>query len=185
MSTFNLNYKFINTNNSKNYIHSRPEIWCCTYSPVNDLFAWSDRNGAVNLINFKEFNLENQKIKQQQQQQVDNYLTEDVNGLKTVINCEETVWSLAFGWSKSQVNHKRQHHKHVKRVNTRFNLNDILILAVGLKSGKIRIYDAETRASLFVLRDHKNVIKDLKFTKNGSFQLASVSTDTTIKVNKC
>ena len=56
MNTFDLKYKFINTNNTKAYIHSRPEIWCCTYSPVDELFAWSDRNGAVNIINFKELN---------------------------------------------------------------------------------------------------------------------------------
>ena len=33
-------YKFVNSNSSKAYLFSRPEIWVCTYSPHSDYFAW-------------------------------------------------------------------------------------------------------------------------------------------------
>jgi WD40 repeat protein len=147
----------------------------------------SDRNGVVNVINFKEFNLSKSSMLQQQRQNPQNeesssYFIEDVNGLKTFVNCGESVSSLVFGSSKSQVKHKRLLHKHAKRVNTRFKLDDTFILAVGLESGKILIFDAALLSCLFVLRDHKEKIRDLKFTKNDAFQLASVSNDGTIKV---
>ena len=123
-----------------------------------------------------------QQRQQPQNEQSNRYLVEDVNGLNTYINCGEPVSSLAFGSSKSQVKHRRFHHKHAKRVNNRFILDETLILAVGLESGKISIFDAVTLSCLFVLRDHKEKIRDLKFTRNDAFQLASVSNDGKIKV---
>jgi WD40 repeat protein len=178
---FQCNCTLINTNNTSLYSNSRPEIWSCAYSPFQDLFAWSDRNGIVNIIDLKEQKSNLNKTIEQQGV----YLINDVNDIKTFIHCGESVWSLAFGSAKSQVKHNRLHHKRIRRVNTRFDLNDLLILAVGLESGKIRIYDAVTRSFLFVLRDHKDVVRDLRFTKNGTFQLASVSRDETIKVRMC
>jgi WD40 repeat protein len=117
-----------------------------------------------------------------QNEQSSSYFVEDVVGLNTFVNCGESVSSLVFGSSKSQVKHKRLLHKHAKRVITRFKLDDTIILAVGLESGKILIFDAASLSCLFVLRDHKEKIRDLKFTKNDAFQLASVSNDGTIKV---
>ena len=176
--------KLTNSNNNNN---NNTEIWSCTYSPEQDLIAWSDRNGTINIINFKELDL-NKKLDEhknkQQVNSVNNLLEVDVGAMQQTINCGESVWSIAFGSSKSQVKYKRIQYKHVKRVNTRFKLDDLLILAVGLESGRIRIYDAIARSLLFVLHDHKDIVRDLKFAKNGSFQLASVSRDETIKVRK-
>jgi len=53
---------------------------------------------------------------------------------------------------------------------------------VGLNSGKIRIYNGMTGVFLLGLFDHKEVCNDLKFTKDGTLQLASVSNDQTIKM---
>ena len=179
-----LKCRFVNTNNSKEYLYSRTEIWSCAYSPHSDYFSWSDRNGVVNIINFKEFILNKMSEKKQEQEHQRNLtcIVEDVNGSNKIMNCGEPVRSLAFGSSKSQVKHKRLHHRHGKSVNLRFKLDDVLILAAGLESGKIRIFDAINRLCFFVLRDHKDIVRELKFTTNNTFQLASVSNDGTIKV---
>ena len=98
------------------------------------------------------------------------------------IDCSEPVWSLAFGSTTSFVKHRRDLHRQ-SRVNTRFNFGQInLILAVGLNSGKIRIYNGMTGVFLLGLFDHKEICNDLKFTKDGTLQLASVSNDETIKL---
>ncbi len=98
------------------------------------------------------------------------------------IECGEPVWSLAFGSNKSFVKHCR-HGSTKPSVYTRFRfIENHLILAVGLASGKIRIYDALNGKFLFGLFDHKETVRDLKFTKDGSLQLASASRDSTIKL---
>ena len=84
------------------------------------------------------------------------------------IDCGEVVWSLAFGSSISYVKHSRSIHKPklLSKVNTRLNLDKVrLILAVGLSSGKIKIYDMSDLKFLFVIFDHKDLVRDLKFTK--------------------
>ena len=93
------------------------------------------------------------------------------------IDCNENVFALAFGSSKPLL--KTHQGKYKPKVNTRFSYadGDVLLLAVGLQSGRIRIYDVLKNKFLFVLFDHKSMIKGLKFSKNGSLKLASVSTD--------
>lgn len=98
------------------------------------------------------------------------------------IDCGELVWSLAFGSTTSFVKHRRELHKQ-SRVNTRFDFGkQNLILAVGLNSGKIRIYNGINGTFLLCLFDHEDILNDLKFTKDGSLQLASVSSDQMIKL---
>ena len=96
------------------------------------------------------------------------------------IDCAETVCSLAFGSSKSFRSHSKFKNT---RVYNRFNFSDCdLLLAVGLASGKIRIFDGTTNQFLVLLSDHTEQINGLKFTKNGSLQLASASNDLTVKL---
>ena len=177
--------RLINSNFNENY---PTEAFSCVYSLDYNLLAWSNSNRTVNLINFNQLCL-NDKIEKHQQAQLQSGESQEfiisIDEIKQTINCGEAIWSLAFGSSKSQVKNKRSHHKHSRRVNTRFKLDDLLILAVGLESGSIRIYDASICSLLFILRDHKDIVRDLKFTINGSFQLASVSRDETIKVCIC
>jgi WD40 repeat protein len=178
--------KICRLKNANSYLNNHSEIWTCVYSLESNLFAWSDRNGTINIINFNEFNLKDsikkheEAMKQQESSQNQDLLI-DIDKIQQTITCGESIWSLAFGSSKSQVINKRSHHQH-KNVNTRFKLRNILILAVGLESGKIFIYDALKCSLLFILRDHRDIVRGLKFSKNGSFQLASVSRDETIKV---
>jgi WD repeat/SOCS box-containing protein 1 len=97
------------------------------------------------------------------------------------IDCGGIVTSLAFGSSKSFVIHSRKLHR--PNVYTRFNYDEnMLILAVGLQSGKIRIYDVLKNKFLFILFDHTDFVSEMKFTRDGSFLLASVSKDQTIKL---
>ncbi len=98
------------------------------------------------------------------------------------IDCGEPAWSLAFGSNKSFVKHCHQGTAKTS-VYTRFRfIENHLILAVGLASGKIRIYDALNGKFLFGLFDHSECVRDLKFTKDGSLQLVSASRDGTIKL---
>ena len=96
------------------------------------------------------------------------------------IDCTETVCSLAFGSSRSfpaYSNYKNT------RVNTRFDFYERdSLLAVGLASGKIRIYDGSSTQFLLYLFDHTDKVNCLKFARNGSLQLASGSKDQTIKL---
>jgi WD repeat/SOCS box-containing protein 1 len=99
------------------------------------------------------------------------------------IECGEPVWSLAFGSNKSFVKHSHGADSTKTSVYTRFHFTEHhLILAVGLASGKIRIYDALNGRFLFGLFDHGAAVRDLKFTRDGSLQLASASRDTTVKL---
>ena len=112
------------------------------------------------------------------------------NGDICKIDCNETIWSLAFGSTKSYVKHKRILHKPktIAKVNTRFQLcqsDAYLILAVGLVTGMIKIYQVEANCEfklLFNVYDHKGIVNDLKFTQDGSLLLASASRDETIKL---
>ena len=56
-----------------------------------------------------------------------------------LLDCGEHVFSLAFGASKEQ----QKAHKSVK-VWTRFNFDGGLILATGLQSGKIKLWNCST-----------------------------------------
>lgn len=99
------------------------------------------------------------------------------------IEVGERVTALAFGSSASSLTHRR--HGVQSGVYRRFHFDstdNMLILAVGVVSGRIRIYDARDARFLFGLFDHVGLIKDLKFTQDGSFQLCSASADTTLKL---
>lgn len=188
---FKCDFTLYNTNNAFMNAVNRNEIRACVYSPYDDLFAWSTLCGYVNIVNCKQLDLHtkfeinrNKTTTNTTENEKDNYLIEDLkeSSLIAVIDCSESVWSLAFGSSKPQVKCERKYHKQRKAVHNRFDLTDKLILAVGLESGKIRIYNMETMQFLYSLCDHRGIVRDLQFTKNGSFQLASVSRDETVKL---
>ena len=50
------------------------------------------------------------------------------------------------------------------------------------KTGKITLYDVKTHSLIMHLYSHTDVINDLKFTRDGSLQLMSASSDRTIKL---
>lgn len=87
------------------------------------------------------------------------------------IDCGSNVWCLAFGSGCSENN---------VNVWRRFNNHD-LILATGLENGKIKLWNVLTGQKLMDLLDHKNIVRGLDFSSDGSLKLVSCSNDCTIK----
>ena len=167
------------------------EVWSLQFSPNGRILAWQCEQSQVKLMKWN--NAPDQYLNDD-----DNYLldetefsakSETLQNEIHEISCGEIIWSLAFGSTKSSTKHKRLLHKpkSTAKVNRRFQWSErdeYLILAVGLQSGKIKIYQVEENCEwklLFNIYDHKGVVTDLKFTKDGSFVLASASHDGTIK----
>lgn len=88
------------------------------------------------------------------------------------IDCMDYVWSMTFGSgiSRSQCNVRR-----------RFSFNSDLILATGLQSGKIKLWNVYSGNLLMELLDHRSNVHGLSFMNDGSLKLASCSADCTIK----
>lgn len=141
-------------------------IWSCVFSPNYDYMAWSCGHGLVKVMKCKNF--EEKKFYNKKSEIFE-------------IQCSDLVWSIAFGSSKSYYKYCTSSKR--PQVYHRFNFDEIsLLLAIGLSNGRIRIYDGTTGHFLFALYDHNDLIRDLKFSKDGSLQLASVSKDETIKL---
>ncbi|KAH3877418.1 WD repeat and SOCS box-containing protein 1-like isoform X1 [Dreissena polymorpha] len=87
------------------------------------------------------------------------------------IDCMDVVWCMAFGSSMSEMNH----------IWMRFNARRDLILATGLRCGKIKLWNVHSGTMLLELSDHKSIVRDLSFTSDGSFHLVSCSNDCTVK----
>jgi len=169
------------------------EIWSLRFSPDGSILAWQCEQTQVKLMKWSNDSTSST---------IDDFLVDETeccskrdsvfnqrNKNIVEISCGETIWSLAFGSTKPSTKHKRMLHKpkSTANVNKRFQLSErdeYLILAVGLQSGKIKIYQVESNCEwklLFNVYDHKGIVNDVKFTKDGSFVLASTSRDGTIK----
>jgi WD repeat and SOCS box-containing protein 1 len=158
------------------YDYKRVDITKCKCSQDGQFLAWSNSENHVKLLNLGK------------QDSLDNYHNFDLHtrdcsndALKSIV-CPEEVTAIAFGTSKSNYNFKHHLNRRTSTVNKRFHLEGLMLLAVGLQSGKIYIYNASNCLFLFALCDHRDAIRDLKFTNEGSFQLASASKDCTIKL---
>ncbi|XP_071790159.1 WD repeat and SOCS box-containing protein 1-like [Asterias amurensis] len=171
------------------------ETWAVAFAPDRSYFAWSFGNGKVRLIPWDDHsntiadlnNINTIQYGAVNLQQDGPLPTEGDNQQQSsprhhmmkVIDCGEVVWSLALGASKP--------HKKWRNINIKYHfyehldMNYELILAMGLKSGKIRTYDITT-GQMLLLVDHKDVIRDLKFSPDGSLLLLSASRDNTLKV---
>lgn len=176
--------------------NSNTEIWSCIFSPDNTHLAWSCGYGIVKIMKWSDSKFRKRTKSEMKEAGANDskvYGSSPSGGsssslrLNSVdeiaeIDCGEMVWSLAFGSPTALIPHKQVYDKQ-SRVYTRFNLSKYkLLLAVGLVSGKIRIYDAITGQFLLILFDHKDLVSHMKFSKDGSLQLASVSRDETIKL---
>lgn len=186
------------------------EVRSCVFSADHSYLAWSCGYGIIKIMKFKEDSTQtsptspsstdsNIKKRSSSSDKEESTITSDESFIQfqmedappkqaktrrskiIEIDCGDVVWSLGFGSSKSCLKHISGSRR--PKVYRRFNFNeDRLLLAVGLSSGKIRIYDAVSGSFLFGLFDHSDLVRDLKFTKDGSLQLASVSRDETIKL---
>lgn len=142
------------------------EVWACAFSPEPyDYLAWSCGYGLLRLLSLTSSSWINKHER------------------PVEIDVGETITSLAFGSSASSFKHRRNAAR--SGVYRRFHFDDVnnmLILAVGLSSGRIRIYNARDALFLFGLFDHSGLVFDLKFTQDGSLQLCSASADSTLKL---
>ena len=173
--------------------NSNTEIWSCIFSPDNTHLAWSCGYGIVKIMKWSDSKFRKRTKSEMNETGNDSKVYGSspsassslrLNSVDEIaeIDCGEMVWSLAFGSPTALIPHKQVYDKQ-SRVYTRFNLSKYkLLLAVGLVSGKIRIYDAITGQFLLILFDHKDLVSHMKFSKDGSLQLASVSRDETIKL---
>uniref|UniRef100_S4RP24 WD repeat and SOCS box containing 1 n=1 Tax=Petromyzon marinus TaxID=7757 RepID=S4RP24_PETMA len=100
----------------------------------------------------------------------------DVGG--RTIECGETVWSLALG---SPLPGKTSRCINIEFHRFRFD-DDALVLATGLASGRIKIWDVFTGKFLLYLMDHTAIVQDLTFAPDGSLMLVSASRDKTLRV---
>lgn len=166
---------------------SRTAVISCKFAFKGfNLFAWAKSDATIRLLDLNKCDIIG-GINQDQKSLIANEI--DLKNLKNYfgvikkIYCESQVTSLAFGSTKSEYKSIKNTNLHLDSiVNKRFQLENELVLAAGLQSGKINIYNALSGELLFALCDHKEIIKDLKFSKDGSFQLASVSKDSKIKL---
>lgn len=146
---------------------SNISVWSCVFSPDFNYMAWSCGHGLVKVMKCKTKSQESKFFCKKSE------IFE--------IQCSDLVWSIAFGSSKSYYKYCTSSKR--SQVYHRFNFDEInLLLAIGLSTGRIRIYDGTTGHFLFALYDHNDLIRDLKFSKDGSLQLASVSKDETVKL---
>lgn len=192
--------------NGANFTDSNTEIWSCVFSADNTHLAWSCGYGIIKLMRWSDSKFRKRTVSEHDNSSPQsqsppkppsinghqrnknepnhndslNTSSLQLNSCDEIaeIDCGEMVRSLAFGSPQKSGNSANR-----SRVYTRFNLSEYkLLLAVGLVSGKIRIYDAITGKFLLILFDHKDLVTSLKFSKDGTLQLASASRDETIKL---
>lgn len=156
----------------KSKIHNDTNLYVKTSVFSNDgsYLAWTCGYNIIKLMKVNE------------ETQLENKIHFNVGDIVEV-ECAEGVKSVAFGTSKNQNCSRRIHFRPLKNTNNRFNLGDNnLFLAIGLVSGKIKIFDMSNLSLIMNLYDHRQVINDIKFTQDGSLQLMSASNDETIKL---
>lgn len=163
---------------------SRTSVVSCKFALKGfNLFAWAKSDATIRLLDLNKCDIIGGLNEQLNTSVIDLKTLKNYFGIIKKIYCESQVTSLAFGSSKSEYKRIKNTNLHLDSiVNKRFQLENELVLAAGLLSGKINIYNAHSGELLFALCDHKEIIKDLKFSKDGSFQLATVSKDSKIKL---
>lgn len=161
------------------------ETWSVAFTPDYTYFAWSTGKGIVRLIpwirdaNTYDYSSFNHFVDANNRQPS---IGEDKGSKEhKVIECvcNSSVWSLAFG---SSVSHKKltniqlgyRHYQHLDGDN-------ILLLAVGLQSGAIVLFNVFSKEK-FTLIDHKQVVRSLAFAPDGSLMLVSACRDNTLKI---
>ncbi|KAL4636085.1 WD repeat and SOCS box-containing protein 2 isoform X1 [Arapaima gigas] len=144
------------------------ETWSVQFSPDGRYFAWSLGHGIVKLLVWP--------LQDAEQNRSSELSTAPRNKERT-LDCEHTVWSLAFGprTSKAADHAKVEHESQAER-------EPALLLATGLKNGNIKIWEVVTGHLLFTLAGHQAVVRDMAFTPNGSLTLVSGSRDTTLRI---
>ncbi|CAG5115245.1 unnamed protein product, partial [Candidula unifasciata] len=141
------------------------EAWTCAWAPDNSYFAWSSGHHILHLIPF-----DCKKGKQ--------HSKGDSEGLKNrkfhVIDCGENIWSVAFGSGFS-------HRESSCNVYRHCHFDEDLIVATGLANGRIKLWNCFTGSLIIDLLDHRDTVRCLDFTRDGTLQLLSASLDGSLK----
>jgi WD40 repeat protein len=168
-------------NNTSSHENQETCVRTCVFAPEpHDYVAWSCGYGLLRILRTSSSLWSTTKANCNKQQH------------PIEIDAGEHITSLAFGSSKSSSARPVRRSQRTRSSSTgvgvvyrRFHFDDIpdkLILAVGLSSGRIRIYDPVQGVFLFGLFDHSDHVRHLKFTQDGSLQLCSASADSTLKL---
>lgn len=184
-----------NEANANGVFNENLEIWSCAFSPGFTHLAWGCGYGIIKIMNWKRRNslmalpspapqMVKPSTSMPKRQDSTTGLNKSESDVMMEIDCGEAVCSIAFGSSSRQANTTGEFKPPAREFYKRFDFDrHHLILAAGLASGKIRLYDIDAGGKfLFGLFDHSAPIRDLQFTMDGSLQLASASRDTTIKL---
>ncbi|KAJ0067909.1 hypothetical protein NL108_011693, partial [Boleophthalmus pectinirostris] len=101
---------------------------------------------------------------------------EDIDREDKSFSCGQPVWGLAFGprppKSTAAFSVKKAKKGH----------NSTLLLATGLESGVIKIWNVLTGDAVFDLHGHEGVVRNLIFPQNGTLTLISSSRDKTLRI---
>lgn len=168
------------------------ETWTCAWSEDNLYFAWSCGDKFVRLVPWDKHNGRLCKKARQYsggstQGEGENIIIGDVEEEEEegdeeenqqrpiyLLDCKEYVWSVAFGASQS-LQDNTQSWKRMK-------INSCTLLATGLQSGRIKLWDCSTGNLLIELLDHKDVVRGISFAQDGSLLMASAARDGTVKL---
>lgn len=153
------------------------EAWSVAFAPDNSLFAWSCGHRTVTLLPWHPQKARPVKPSPGPGHHGDR--TRDSRPLPILINCGDIVWSMAFGYSKQDRRNGESPCRHY--YNFSLPTGDAMVLAVGLNNGRIKIYTA-TGKLITELMDHRDVVRDLKFSPDGKLILLSASRDATLKL---
>ncbi|XP_068616926.1 WD repeat and SOCS box-containing protein 2 [Brachionichthys hirsutus] len=138
------------------------EAWSVDFSPEGDWFAWSMGHGVVWVVAWP---LDSE----------DNRDGETDRGDKS-FSCGHPVWGLAFGPRPP----KSAAAAPPARTPPRGNYS--LLLATGLATGVIKIWNVLTGHAVFDLHGHEGVVRNLIFPQNGTLTLISSSRDKTLRI---
>lgn len=130
------------------------EAWCCAWSDDGSYFAWS--KGQRQLV-FVPWNVDKNCPLNIDSTDKNNKIIRRKSAV--TVDAGDLIWSLAFG----------------------SNGTEGLVLAIGLQSGRIRIWKVEPVSPVLDLVDHTNIVRSLCFAPDGSMRLLSCGRDCLLK----
>ncbi|XP_072289997.1 WD repeat and SOCS box-containing protein 2 [Eucyclogobius newberryi] len=137
------------------------ETWSVDFSPDGAWFAWSMGHGIVWVVAWPLDSEDSQH---------------DIDRGDKSFSCDQPVWGLAFGPRPPKSIAASSGKKAIK------GHNRTLLLATGLESGVIKIWNVLTGDIVFDLHGHEGVVRNLIFPQNGSLTLISSSRDKTLRI---
>uniref|UniRef100_A0A8C5DNT3 SOCS box domain-containing protein n=1 Tax=Gouania willdenowi TaxID=441366 RepID=A0A8C5DNT3_GOUWI len=135
------------------------ETWSVDFSPDGAWFAWSMGHGIVWVVAWPLDSV---------------FSSPEIDRGDKSFSCGHPVWGLAFGPrpSKSQRIGGKASSRGSKK----------LLLATGLETGVIKIWNVLTGEAVMDLHGHEGVVRDLVFPQNGMLMLISSSRDKTLRI---